>query len=87
MAIRIRRRYENNEIAVRSWWAWWPAICRNYEDDRIIKETRWLERVYVVSKYNAGYMDSPYWSKIRFTDALEYKKQIEFDREILERPA
>jgi len=85
VTIRINRRYESGEIVVRSWWAWWPAKCQEYEDDRVVTETRWLERVYVVSEYQVGYMDEAYWKKIAFTTKEDYEAQLEKDQKILDR--
>ncbi len=86
MAIRIKRRYDMSETEVRSWWAWWPCRVKEYQDDRIIIETRWLQRVYVEGRYSDCYPDGLCWIKIRFTNEGAWEQQRGWDRRILDRP-
>ena len=81
MAIRIERVYRNLERRVVKTFAWLPITCKDREDHRVIKETRWLETVYVVQQYHKSYYS--HWTNIRFADEEEYARQLEIDREHL----
>ncbi|MHC4566639.1 MAG: hypothetical protein ACYTE3_12875 [Planctomycetota bacterium] len=88
MAIRIKpkksvyRVYRDGEFVVRKWFAWWPVTCKDREDRRVITERRWLETVYIWSRYHNDHYGH-WWTNIYFVDEEGYLEQVERDREIL----
>ena len=77
-----KRRWRNDDCRIVKRFAIFPISCKEYRDDRIDTETRWLQTVYIIQMLRTAW-DEYQWKNRRFVEKAEYEEYLKEEAEFL----